>query len=126
MQVFDYDASPAMLSRGARRQGEQMVGSFSLLDKAFPPESFDLVNMSYSFRFAEHPAKLIKTIHSLLRNKGLFVLILRPPDSESVLLLEVPWNQNFLITISPNSFVSSEKSSLAISEKPRKRPTRTF
>jgi SAM-dependent methyltransferase len=76
MQVFDYDASPAMLSRGARRQGEQMVGSFSLLDKAFPPESFDLVNMSYSFRFAEHPAKLIKTIHSLLRNKGLFVLIL--------------------------------------------------
>jgi SAM-dependent methyltransferase len=56
--------------------GEQMVGSFSLLDKAFPPESFDLVNMSYSFRFAEHPAKLIKTIHSLLRNKGLFVLIL--------------------------------------------------
>jgi SAM-dependent methyltransferase len=80
LQISEFDASAAMLARGVVRPGEQTVGSFSHLGEAYPANTFDVVNMSYSFELADHPARLIKTIHSLLKGNGLFALIL-PKDT---------------------------------------------
>lgn len=81
LKIVDYDASPEMLRLGLEREGGQYVGSFENLAGTFPPGSFDLVNLSFAFRYAAHPAALIQTVHEILSPEGVFSLIL-PRNTE--------------------------------------------
>ncbi|MCA9408876.1 MAG: methyltransferase domain-containing protein [Candidatus Omnitrophica bacterium] len=75
LDIYDYDRSQKMLDLGVVREGRQFIGAFENLDQ-IPESEFDIVNLSYAFRFASHPGKLIKNIHRILKKDGMFVLIL--------------------------------------------------
>ncbi|HXV18688.1 MAG TPA: class I SAM-dependent methyltransferase, partial [Candidatus Omnitrophota bacterium] len=75
LRITDYDISPQMLKYGVRREGEQIVGRFKDVGK-LPAASFDVVNLSYAYRYSEKPAKLMRDIYHVLKPDGLFVLIL--------------------------------------------------
>lgn len=76
LDITDYDASPEMLRAGLPREGRQYLGSFENLEGTFPDGHFDFVNLSFAFRYAAHPAALIRTIHRLLKTGGVFALVL--------------------------------------------------
>ena len=75
LDITDYDLSPGMLSLGVRRPGAQLLGSFENLHK-MPEHSYDIINLSYAFRYVSHPALLMQNIYRMLKNNGTFILIL--------------------------------------------------
>ncbi len=76
LRVTDYDLSPAMLNLGVHRPGGQVLGSFRDLGKVFEAGQFDLINLSFAYRYVEHPAQFIRDAHRLLKERGLLVMIL--------------------------------------------------
>ncbi len=76
LTITDYDVSAGMLGLGVDRPQGRVLGSMDDLDQIFESDQFDLVNLSYGFRYAAKPAALIRNIHRVLRHGGLFALIL--------------------------------------------------
>ncbi len=75
LDITDYDLSPNMLKLGVTRPDAQLLGSFEALSQ-MPPDSYDIINLSYAFRYVTHPALLIRNIYRMLKDRGTFILIL--------------------------------------------------
>ncbi|MBF0594836.1 MAG: methyltransferase domain-containing protein, partial [Candidatus Omnitrophica bacterium] len=77
LKVTDFDLSPKMLAHGIPRPGEQIAGPFEDISK-IPAESFDLVNMSYAFRYVKdsNRVEFFRNVHRILKPDGLFSVIL--------------------------------------------------
>ncbi|MEI6437470.1 MAG: SNF2-related protein [Candidatus Omnitrophota bacterium] len=77
LKVTDFDLSPQMLAQGIPRPGEQIAGAFEDIVKV-PEASFDLVNMSYAFRYVKdsYRVEFLKNVHRILKDNGLFTVIL--------------------------------------------------
>ncbi|MBF0512115.1 MAG: class I SAM-dependent methyltransferase, partial [Candidatus Omnitrophica bacterium] len=87
LDITDLDANETMLRLGQFREERQLLGRMEDLSKAIDEGilkegEYGLVNMSYAFRYAEHPLALMKNIHRLLKEGGIFSLIL--PDAHII------------------------------------------
>ncbi|MBF0570915.1 MAG: hypothetical protein HQL12_03485 [Candidatus Omnitrophica bacterium] len=87
LDITDYDANVMMLRLGQYREGQQMAGHMDDLGKAMDEGKlkegqYGLVNMSYALKYTDHPAALMKNIHRLLKEGGVFSLIL--PDTHII------------------------------------------
>jgi SNF2 family DNA or RNA helicase/ubiquinone/menaquinone biosynthesis C-methylase UbiE len=77
--ITDFDASLEMLRQGFFRDGRQIKGTFEQLNE-LGSNQYDMVNISYAYRYSEHPAKLLRNIHRILKNDGLAIMILPKKD----------------------------------------------
>ena len=75
VDITDMDLSPEMLRQGVYRPGKQLHGSIEALGE-LKEASYDLVNVSYAFRFVAHPAQFFTDVYKILKAKGMVVLIL--------------------------------------------------
>ncbi len=78
LDITDYDVSPQMLQFGEHRPGQQIMGGFDQLAEAFKngEGSFDLVNLSFALRYTSHPSELIRQVRRVLKEGGVFTIIL--------------------------------------------------
>lgn len=79
MDIYDFDIDPLMLALGVPRKDRQSLGTFSQLSQ-YPENFFDVVNISYAWRYAESPAQLIIDIRRILKPGGKLTILL-PKDN---------------------------------------------
>lgn len=79
LDIYDFDANPMMLALGIPRKDRQILGKLKDVGK-LEENSFDIVNLSYAFRYAEDPAQLIKDIRKILKSGGKLQVII-PKDN---------------------------------------------
>lgn len=76
LDITDYDVSPEMLRLGVPRQDRQVLGSIERIGEAFPPGSFDIINITYAYKYVSRPAQFIMDVRTLLKHGGVFTLVL--------------------------------------------------
>jgi SAM-dependent methyltransferase len=108
--VIDHDISAAMLEAGIPREGGQVVGSLDQLEQAYAPETFDIVNFSYSWRYAAHPAAMVQAVWRILKKDGLMVVILPKQDQIPPRFIEKLQEAGFSILVDNKRKLRSELS----------------
>ncbi len=107
VNIKDYELSPDMLALGVSRPGDQILGSMDRLAEAFDENKFDIVNLAYAFHYAAHPAKLLMTIHRILRAGGVFTLVLPPTNILPPRFYEALKKLGFRVRVGPDAKLTS-------------------
>jgi SAM-dependent methyltransferase len=130
LDIIDADSSEAMLRKGVEREGGQIEVSIdnfhqlagddpdfaeeleNLRRRGIPvgPESYDIINIAYAWRYAARPARTARAIKKLLKPGGIWTMILPSQDFIPPTFLEKLQEMGFSIMVGEKGELKSKLS----------------